>query len=189
MTGARKANAGTNLPHILVPGADRANSRFGLGVGWVEQARLNTWFMMAPLVPRIENNRLQLFLDKECTLIYMFISFAAGVTQWRIFQSFSVGGHGNPQGFRILGWTKQAGGAKWTASSRVQRAGVVDSDARKAGKHRRHRVRLLSEHLILTPIRDSREIVPAPESCHEVCNRRSNLRRTSDVYQVRFAIS
>jgi len=48
--GARKANAGTNLPHILVPGADRANSRVGLGVGRVEQARLDTWFTMAPLV-------------------------------------------------------------------------------------------------------------------------------------------
>lgn len=58
---------------------------------------------------------------------------------------------------------------------RVLRAGAVEFDARKTGRHRRHRVKLLSEHLILTPIRDRRESVPAPDSCHEVCNRRSNL--------------
>jgi len=33
VTGARKGNAGTNLLQILVPGADRANPRVGLGVG------------------------------------------------------------------------------------------------------------------------------------------------------------
>lgn len=49
VTDARKANAGTNLPHSLVPGADRANSTVGLDVGRMEQARLDTWFLMAPL--------------------------------------------------------------------------------------------------------------------------------------------
>jgi len=58
---------------------------------------------------------------------------------------------------------------------KVPRAGVVEFNARKAGRHRRHRVKFLSEHLILTPIRDRSEIVPAPKSYHEGCNRRPNL--------------
>lgn len=60
VTSARKANAGTNLPHIPVPEADRANSRVVLGVGRIEQARLDTWLMVAPLASSIENTRLQL---------------------------------------------------------------------------------------------------------------------------------
>jgi hypothetical protein len=84
-----------------------------------------------------------------------------------------------------VGWRREKGGAVKLNRS----AGVVEVKARKPGKHLRHRLKLLSGHVILTLSLDRRE-----RFLHPILAIRGftdALLRSGawDVYQVRVAIS